>query len=72
MKDSGTQFLKVTIAFFMLIGALMVMSSFNTPEPSSSAYNTLNYVTSRDGMKVYTLGDAIVVLGPNGDVAVTR
>jgi hypothetical protein len=66
------------LALGIFIGAVMTLFAIGimaskpapvkeTPVPSSS----LTFVTSRDGMKIYSIGNNLVVLGPNGDVSIS-
>jgi hypothetical protein len=48
---------------------ILLTSAFTSPAPSSNG--TLTYVTSRDGIKVYKIGDFIVVKTANS-VSVSR
>lgn len=68
--------MKKTKNFLAAIGLLAIVtttilltSAFTAPAPSS--IGTLTYVTSRDGIKVYKIGDFVVVKTANS-VSVSR
>ena len=47
----------------LLLSTILLTTAFTSPAPSSNG--TLTYVTSRDGIKVYKIGDFIVVKTAN-------
>ena len=75
MKDSGKTFLITAIAFFAIIGAVLVFSSFKSPElefrKNPSSPSSLTLVTSRDGISIYRIGDCYVAKTDQG-ISITR